>query len=104
MITLTVNLRVRPGHLEPFLVAISQNALRTFHDEPGCLLFDVSQGTTDEHQFVFYEVYRDEAAVEAHRAAPHFAAWRSAADAHVLPGSQVNVLSHRLLHHSEESS
>ena len=27
-----------------------------------------------------YEVYRDEAALEAHRAAPHYAVWRAAAD------------------------
>ncbi|WP_198940370.1 hypothetical protein [Micromonospora sp. CB01531] len=41
-----------------------------------------------------------EAAVEAHRAAPHFADWRAAADQHVVPGSQVNLLATRLFHHA----
>jgi quinol monooxygenase YgiN len=30
--------------------------------------------------YYFYEVYRDEKALEAHRAAPHYAVWRAAAD------------------------
>ena len=29
----------------------------------------------------FYEVYEDQAALEAHRAMPHYAVWRAAADA-----------------------
>ena len=103
MITLTVDLRVRPGHLDPFLAAITENAQRTFHDEPGCVAFDVCQDTTDDHHFVFYELYVDQAAVEAHRAAPHFAVWRAAAGEHVVPESQVNVLSLRLMHHPLES-
>jgi quinol monooxygenase YgiN len=99
VITLTVNLDVRPGHLEAFLVAIEENALRSVIDEPGCLSFDVAQAVGDEHHFVFHEVYASHDAVEAHRAAPHFAAWREVADTCVVPGSQVNVLAHRLFHH-----
>ncbi|MFF9779672.1 hypothetical protein ACF1HJ_39275 [Streptomyces sp. NPDC013978] len=40
------------------------------------------------------------AAVEAHRAAPHFKVWRAAAARYVVPGSQVNTLSRRQFHHS----
>ena len=50
------------------------------------------QDLADDHHFVFYELYADEDAVAAHRAAPHFAAWRAAADRCVVPGSQVNTL------------
>ena len=35
----------------------------------------------DENVYYFYEVYKDEAALEAHRKAPHYAVWRAAADA-----------------------
>jgi quinol monooxygenase YgiN len=101
VITLTVSLQVRPGHLEPFLEAITLNAQTSVRDEPGCLHFDVNQDVDDEHHFVFYEVYTDHAALEAHRNAPHFAGWRRAADQQVVPGSQVNVTSHRIAHHSE---
>ena len=39
----------------------------------------------DEHVYYFYEVYRDEAALEAHQVGPHYAVWRTAAD--TLKGS-----------------
>jgi len=99
MIALSVSLQVVPGHLEPFVVAIRENAERSFRDEPGCLSFDVGQDLSDDHHFTLYELYADEAAAEAHRAAPHFKAWRRAVAAHVVPGSQVNTLARRLFHH-----
>jgi quinol monooxygenase YgiN len=102
VISLTVNLQVRPGHLEQFLEAITENALRSFTEEPGCVYFDVTQDTTDDHHFVFYELYQDAPALDAHRSAPHFATWRQAADRHIVPGSQINVTATRLIHHSED--
>jgi quinol monooxygenase YgiN len=99
MITLTVSLVVQPDHLEPFVEAIRTNAERSFTDEPGCLSFDVSQDLADDHHFVLSETYADEAAVDAHRSAPHFKQWRTAVAEHVVPGSQVNTLARRLFHH-----
>jgi quinol monooxygenase YgiN len=100
MIALTVSLQVVPGRREDFLKAIEENAERSFTDEPGCRYFDVVCDLTDDHHFVFHEIYDDEAAVEAHRAAPHFKVWREAAAKYVVSGSQVNTLSRRLFHHS----
>lgn len=99
MIALIVSLDVVPEHLDDFTAAITQNAARTFTDEPGCLHFDVTQDLTDPHHFVFYELYEDEEAVAAHRAAPHFARWREAADRCVVPGSQVNTVTTVRVHH-----
>jgi quinol monooxygenase YgiN len=100
MIALVVSLQVRPGHLDEFTAAIRENAQRSFHDEPGCLYFDVTQDLADDHHFLFYELYTDQAAVDAHRAAPHFAAWRRAADRCVVPGSQVNTFATQRFHHA----
>ena len=100
MIALTVSLKVHPERLEDFLAAIKENATRTFSDEPGCKYFDVTQDIKDPHHFVFYELYDDEAAIDAHRAAPHFAKWREAADRCVVKGSQVNTLCTQLFHHA----
>ena len=100
MIALTVSLQVVSGLRDEFLAAIKENAQRSFSDEPGCRYFDVVCDLDDVHHFVFHELYDDEAAVEAHRAAPHFKAWREAAAKYVVPGSQVNTLSRRLFHHS----
>ena len=104
MIALVVSLDVVPGRLEEFTAAIATNAERSFADEPGCLYFDVVQSLADDHHFVFYELYADEGAVAAHRAAPHFAQWRETADRCVVPGSQVNTLATQRFHHAQVES
>ena len=65
---------------DKFLKAIEVDALGSESDEAGCLRFNVLQDAKDENVYYFYEVYKDEAALEAHRAAPHYAVWRAAAD------------------------
>lgn len=100
MIALIVRLDVYPERLDQFLVAIEENAARSFLDEPGCRYFDVTQDTTRPTHFMFYELYDNEAAIEAHRKAPHFAKWREAADACVVKGSQVNTFCRQLFHHA----
>lgn len=98
MIALIVTLDVYPEHLDQFLAAIKENSERTFTDEPGCVYFDVTQDIKNPTHFVFYELYKDEAAIEAHRAAPHFSKWREAADICVVKGSQVNTFCNQLFH------
>ena len=63
-----------------FLQAIETDALGSERDEPGCLRVDVLQDNADPNHFFFYEVYRDEAAFQAHGQAPHFGRWRKAAE------------------------
>jgi autoinducer 2-degrading protein len=104
MISLTVSLKVAPGHVAEFLDVIKENALRSVTDEPGCHQFDVSQSADDDHHFTLYERYADEAALEAHRNAPHFATWRAAAERLVVTGSQVNVVGRIHVHRSGEAS
>lgn len=50
---------------------ITNDALRSEADEPGCLRFDVLQDAEDPATYYFYEVYRDEAAQQAHMQTPH---------------------------------
>jgi quinol monooxygenase YgiN len=100
MLALHVSLKVHEDKLDKFLAAIKENAARTFNDEAGCQYFDVLQDTKDPLHFHFYELYVDEAAIDAHRAAPHFAKWREAAGECVVPGSQVNTISQQLMHHA----
>jgi (4S)-4-hydroxy-5-phosphonooxypentane-2,3-dione isomerase len=80
MLAMWVKVRVKPGERERFLKAIEVDALGSERDEPGCLRFNVLQDGQDQNVYYFYEVYRDAAALEAHRAAPHYAVWRAAAD------------------------
>ena len=80
MLALWVKVRIKPEQQERFLMAIEADALGSERDEAGCLRFNVLQDQQDQNIYYFFEVYRDEAALEAHRAAPHYAEWRAAAD------------------------
>jgi (4S)-4-hydroxy-5-phosphonooxypentane-2,3-dione isomerase len=40
--------------------------------EAGCLMYQVHRHKTDPRRFFVYEQYKDDAALEAHRAAPYF--------------------------------
>jgi autoinducer 2-degrading protein len=80
MLAIWVKVKVKPDQKKRFLEAIEADALGSERDEPGCLRFNVLQDEQDENTYYFYEVYKDQAALEAHRAAPHYAVWRAAAD------------------------
>jgi (4S)-4-hydroxy-5-phosphonooxypentane-2,3-dione isomerase len=80
MLALWVKVKVKAEERERFLRAIEVDAVGSERDEPGCLRFNVLADAEDPNVYYFYEVYRDEAALEAHRAAPHYAVWRAAAD------------------------
>ncbi len=40
--------------------------------EPGCVMYQVHRHRTEPRRFFIYEQYKDDAALESHRAAPHF--------------------------------
>lgn len=80
MLAMWVKVRINPALRERFLAAIEVDALGSERDEAGCQRFNVLQDAQDDTIYYFYEVYRDDAALEAHRAAPHYDVWRRAAD------------------------
>ena len=102
MFSLMVEMHVRPGRREEFLAGIAANAEASVRDEPGCLRFDVCSVDSDEDRFVLYELYTDADAFAAHKAAPHFAQWRTTAE-QVLVG-QVNTTGELLVTHTSEES
>jgi quinol monooxygenase YgiN len=84
MFAIWVSVHVKPDRIDEFLKAIEEDSRGSREDEPGCLRFDVLQAADDPHHYFFYEVYRDEAALAAHRAAPHYQVWAAAVQAGVL--------------------
>jgi autoinducer 2-degrading protein len=81
MIALIVSLKVKPDQRDRFLSAAEDDSICSVRDEGGgCLRFDVLEDQADANHFFFYEVYRDQAAFDAHTKTPHFARWRAAAD------------------------
>lgn len=80
MLAMWVKVRIKPDQRKKFLDAIEVDALGSEGDEPGCLRFNVLQDEKDPNVYYFLEVYKDQAALEAHRTMPHYATWRAAAD------------------------
>mgnify|MGYP001355066755 CR=1 FL=1 len=76
MIALVVTIKIKLGHKEAFMSSILHNARCTDNDEPGCLRFDVLQDNEDPNKIHCYVVYTDQAAMDAHRQAPHYTKWR----------------------------
>ena len=79
MLALIVSLKVKPDQRDRFLAVAEDDSTCSVRDEPGCFRFDVLADQADQNRFVFYEVYRDDAALQAHTQTPHFARWREAA-------------------------
>ena len=94
MIAKWIKVQIKPERREEFLAAIEVDALGSELDEPGCVRFNVLQDAEDENVYYFYEVYEDEAAVQAHREAPHYAVWRGAQDTLAAPTERILSLIH----------
>ena len=76
MIALLVTIDIQPEFKERFMEELLLDAKGANDDEPGCLRFDVLQDNEDPNRVHLYEVYKDDAAIAAHREAPHFVKWR----------------------------
>lgn len=72
MIVLIVSYNIQEGHLDE-----AKQHIRTLQEktrrEPGCRFYAGQQSAENPHKFCFYEQYADQAALDAHRAAPYFA-------------------------------
>ncbi len=80
------NIEIKPEHREAYMEAMLDDAKGSVENEPGCLRFDVLQNREDPNKIHLYEVYRDEAAVDAHVQQPHFIKWRdTVGDWHAKP-------------------
>jgi quinol monooxygenase YgiN len=66
MIAVVAEFRVSPNGAKDFRTLAEQHARRCLELEPGCLQFDITQDQADPGQWLFYERYRDAAALEAH--------------------------------------
>src|SRR4029453_18471304 len=64
MIAMWVKARIKPEQRKRFLEAIEIDALGSERDEAGCYRFNVLQDDQDPNVYYFYEVYKDQAALE----------------------------------------
>lgn len=71
MIVLKVDMLVKPG-TEARCLELIRILQENSRKEPGCVQYVGHQSTESPRRFFFYEVYKDEAALQAHRDAPYF--------------------------------
>jgi len=79
MFSIFVTINIQPDRVDEFIQACHGDAQGATRDEPGCFRFDLHRDPEIATRFYLYEVYRDEAAFQAHLEAPHFLKWRSIA-------------------------
>jgi autoinducer 2-degrading protein len=73
-----VDLNIKPDDLAKFLEAAKENAAASVKD-PGCREFNVVVSRTDPNNIVFFEVYDNQAGLDAHRATDHYKKYQAAA-------------------------
>jgi (4S)-4-hydroxy-5-phosphonooxypentane-2,3-dione isomerase len=71
MVVLAVTWMAKTGR-EAEAAAILEKLTVESRKEPGCVMYQVHKHKTDPRRFFIYEQYKDDAALEAHRNAPHF--------------------------------
>jgi len=72
MQALIVEFQIRSEFVGDFAVAIEDNARASRETEPGCRQFDICRDPADPALFFLYELYDDEAAIQAHLKSAHF--------------------------------
>lgn len=76
-IAFMIHITMKPDRVDEFLKIAEEDA-RESVKEPGNLRFEIYRQDEDPLKLVVLEMYRDQAALEAHRATPYVAAWRQA--------------------------
>lgn len=76
MIILAGTLRIGNGRREAALPHLV-NMVNATRSEPGCVEYAFAFDALDDHLLRIFEVFADEAALAAHRASAHMAAWRA---------------------------
>ena len=71
-IAIVVDVEIEPTHIDEFIKVMEADC-KGSREEPGCLRFDVLRAS--ETRFFFYEAYTNAAAVDEHKAQPHFKLW-----------------------------
>ncbi len=71
MISFMVRMRFAQENRNDVLEAVRRLAAAS-RQEPGCVTYIPHELAGDSSLVMIYEQYRDEAALEAHRASPHF--------------------------------
>jgi autoinducer 2-degrading protein len=72
MIVLVAKYTAKAGQGDTVAEALTRMAPLVKAGEPGCVVYHANRSTDNPDFFLLYEIYRDQAALAAHRETPHF--------------------------------
>ena len=72
MIVLVAKYYAKPGNVGTVIEKLREMSELVKAHEPGCVLYQISRSQENPNFLLLYEQYVDQAAVDAHRATPHF--------------------------------
>jgi quinol monooxygenase YgiN len=96
-VTVVAKIRAAKGKGDALAALLEEQAAAVRKAEPGCLVYRPHRSTKDPDVFLFYEQYRDAAAFDAHRKAPHLTAFRERREREGLTEGGVEVELYRAL-------
>lgn len=88
MIILSVTLRIPPADFTRHRAQM-EALVAGSRAEPGCLAYYYAADLIDPELIRVFEIYADQAALDAHRTYPHFKAWREASAPYARQERQV---------------
>jgi quinol monooxygenase YgiN len=85
-----IDFDIAPAEMDKYLAAIKENGAASVK-EPGCQRFDIMVLASNPNHVFLYEVYDNEAAVQAHRTTDHFKKYQ-ATTANMVTGRNVRPM------------
>jgi quinol monooxygenase YgiN len=97
VLTVVAKVRAAKGKGDALAALLKEQAAAVRKAEPGCLVYRPHRSKKDPELFLFYEQYKDDAAFDAHRKAPHLAGFRERREKEGLTEGAVEVEIYRSL-------
>ena len=97
VVTVVAKLRAAQGKGDALAALLEEQVGVVRKAEPGCLVYRAHRSSKDPDLFLFYEQYRDQAALDAHRSAEHLARYRERRERERLTEGAAEVEIYRAL-------
>ena len=81
-------INVKPEHVPAFREATIRAARGTVSDEPGVVQFHILTDADTPNRFYYFEIFRDEAAAEAHWETENFQTWWAIVEGMLVEATQ----------------
>lgn len=97
VLTVVATIRAAKGRGAALAALLTEQVGVVLEAEPGCVAYRLHRSVKDPELFFFYELYKDDEALELHRKAPHLAAYRERREKEGLTAGPAEVEVYRSL-------